>query len=83
LVVNLDELNFGELFEVKRQRARNGVKCSVRLAGTCEVYVRDTIGKFKPVIAREAIENERKILIALHVTGTFEKFVQDSANKVL
>jgi len=45
--------------------------------------MRNTIGKFEPAVACEAIEEECKTLIAFDIAGTFEKFVQDSANQVL
>ena len=45
--------------------------------------MRNAIGKFQPAITRETIEEECKTLITFNVAGTFEEFVQDSANQIL
>lgn len=83
MVVDLDELNVGELLEVECERARNIVERAVGLTTACEVDVRDTVGKFEFAVACEAIEDDGKSFVAFDVAGTFEEFVQDPADQVL
>lgn len=83
LVVDLDELNIGELFEVDGQRAGNGVECAVGLTGAGQVDVRHTVGELEPAVACEAVEDEGKPVVAFHVAGTLEELVQDSTDQVL
>lgn len=83
MVVDLDELNVRELFEIDGQRAGNGVECAVGLTGTGQVDVRHAVGKFEPVIACKAVEDEGKPVVAFHIAGTLEELVQDSADQVL
>ena len=45
--------------------------------------MRDAIGIFKFAVTGEAVEDESESLIAFHIAGTFEEFVQDSADDVL
>ena len=78
-VVDFDELDFRELFEVRRDRARDVIKCAVGLAGAGEINMRNTFGKSKFAIARETIEDQGEALIALHVTGTSEIFIERRA----
>lgn len=82
-IVYLDELYFRELFEVGHQRARNRIESAIRLAITCQIDVRDTIGIFKFAVACEAIEHKRQSLIAFHVAGPFEIFIEHRADQIL
>jgi len=75
-VVDFDELHFGELFEVKGERACNGVQCAIRLTCTREVDVGDTVRESEFAITGEAVEDEGEPLIALHVAWTFEIFIE-------
>ena len=44
--------------------------------------MRDAVGKFEFAVTGEAIGYQRKSLVAFDITGAFEEFVQDSANKI-
>ena len=82
LIVDLDELNIGKLLEICHERARNGVKRSVRLAAAGKVNMRDAIGIGKPAVASKAIEHQSQPLIAFHIAWAFEVFVEDSAHDI-
>jgi len=75
LVINLDELNLRELFDIRHQRTRDGVKCAIRLAIPREVNVQSSVRKDKSAIACKAVEYETKSLISFHVAGTLEELV--------
>jgi hypothetical protein len=83
LIVDLDELNIGELFEVRHERARDGVERTVGLTIASEVNVRDAIRVFEAAVACKAVQHEGKPPVAFHIAGTFEKFVQHRADEVL
>jgi hypothetical protein len=53
------------------------------LATTGEVNVRNTIGKGEFAITCKTIQHKRKAFVAFNISGTFEKFVQYRAHKVL
>ena len=57
-IIYFYKLDFGKLFEVRHERARNSVKRSVRLTIAREIHVRDAIGEGEFGIACEAIEHE-------------------------
>jgi hypothetical protein len=76
-------LNFGELFEVERERERNGIERAVRLATTREIYMRDTIGKCQFAVTGETIEYEGESLVALNIAWTFEIFIERGADQIL
>jgi len=80
LVIYLYELNIRELFEIQSQRARNRVKGAVRLTGTFQINVRNAVSKFKFAVACKAVQDQSKVLVALHITGAFKEFVQDGTN---
>lgn len=82
LIVDLDELNIGELFEVCHERARNCVKSSVRLTTAGEVNMRDAIGIGKPAVASKSIEHQSQSLIPFHIAWAFEVFVEDSTHNI-
>lgn len=81
-VVYLDELHFGELFDIRHQRDRDVVQRAVRLTRAREIDVRDAIGIFDAAVASESVQHERKPLIALHAAGTFEEFIERCADKI-
>jgi len=83
LIINLYELNIGELFEVKYEWTRDVVKSSIRLTGTYKINVCNAIGKFKLFITGKTIVDQSQAFITLHITGTGEEFVQDTANQIL
>jgi len=82
-IVNLDKLNIGELFEVRHERARNGVQRPIGLATTCQIDMCDTIGRHKPAVARESIEHQCKTLVPFNIARSFEEFIQDGTQHVL
>ena len=75
-------MNLGELFEILRERLRDGVKCTVRLTFACEVNVCDTISKDKFAIACKTVEDKPKSLIPFNIARTFEEFIYDGANEI-
>ena len=78
LVINLDELNLRELFEIRHQRTRDRVERPIRLAVTSQINVHPPIGKDKPAIACKAVEYETQSLISFHIAGTLEELIEDS-----
>lgn len=82
MIVDLDVLNVGELFEVLRDRARDGVKCAVGLAGAGEVNMCHTIGIFKFAITGETVKHEGESLFTLHTDRTLEVFVEHGADDI-
>ncbi len=82
-IVDLDELNIGELLEVYHERARNGVQRPIGLAMTCEIDMRDAIGILKPAVACESIEHQCKTLVPFNIARSFEEFIQDGTQHVL
>ena len=76
-------MNFGELFEVERERERDGIERAVRLATTREIYMCDTIGKCQFAVASETIKDEGESLVALDITGTLEVFIEYRADQIL
>ena len=55
LIVDLHELNFGELLEVIGEQICDGVGCTGAIARPCEIDVCHTVDEFKTTIAGEAI----------------------------
>jgi len=80
LIVNLDELDLRELFEICHQRARDCVERSIRLAIPCEINIRASIPKDKPVIASKAIKDKTEPLVSFHNAGTLEELIEDRSN---
>ena len=56
-IVNLDELNFRELFEIFHERARDGIKRAIRLTIAHKIDMRDTIGKHKFAVTVETVQH--------------------------
>jgi plasmid maintenance system antidote protein VapI len=83
LVVNLDELNLGELFDVRHQEASDIIKGAVGLTIPCQIHMDASIGKDKPVISRKTVQDRCESLVAFHITRTFEEFVQHSRHTIL
>ncbi len=55
LIINLDKLDLGELFEIFDKRLGNGIKRAVRLATAREVDMRNAVGKRKFAVAGKTI----------------------------
>lgn len=71
------------MFEVGHQRTGDRIECAVRLAPAGEIDVRHAIGVFKFAVAGKAVEHKRKALIAFHVAGTLEIFIEHRADQIL
>ena len=76
LVINLDELNLWELFEIRQQWTRDRVKRPVRLAIPCEINVHSPICKDQPAVARKAVKYETESPVSFHITRTFEELIE-------
>jgi hypothetical protein len=83
LIINLDELDLRELFEICHQRTRDGVKRSIRLAIPCEINIRASIRKDKPAIASKAVENKSKSPVPFHIAGTLEELIEYRSDALL
>lgn len=44
--------------------------------------MRNAIGILKPAVACETVQHQCKTLIAFHIAGSFEVFVEDCANNI-
>ena len=82
-IINFDELNFGELFEIEHQGERNGIERAIRLTTTCKIHVCNTISECKFAVTGETIGHERQPLVTFNITGTFEVFIEDCADQIL
>ena len=56
-IIDLYELNIGELLEVKHERTGDVIERAVRLAVARKINVRHTISKLELAIACETIED--------------------------
>ena len=75
-------MNFGELFKVFRERAGNRVERPVGPALTCEIDMRNTIGKGKSAVTRETVQHEGESLVAFDIARTFEELIEDCAKQI-
>jgi len=82
LVVNLDELELGELFDIRHQETSDIIKGAIGLAIPCQIYIDSSIGKDKPLIPCKAIQDRCESLVTFHITGTFEEFIQHSRHTI-
>lgn len=76
-------MNFGELLEVVHKRTCDGVQCPVGLALASEIHVRNAIGIFDFAVASEPVQHECESLVAFHIAGTFEVFIEHCADQIL
>ena len=76
-------MNFRELLEVLHERNGDVVQRAVRLALACEIDVRDAVGILNFAISCEAVQKEGKPLVAFHIAGTFEEFIEHGADEIL
>lgn len=83
MIVDLDELDLGELFEVRHQRTRDRIQRAVRHAVSRQVNIGATVREHHSAIACETVTDHRQPLIALHVTGPFEEFIEHRIDDVL
>ena len=82
LVINLDELNLRELFEIRHQRTCDGVKRPIRLTIPCQINMHASIRKDKPAVACKAIEYQSESLVPFHIARTFEELIQHRSNSI-
>lgn len=67
------------MLEVFHERARDVIERAIRLALPCQINLRHTIGKGQFAVTGEAIEHQRKSLIAFDIARTFEEFIENGA----
>jgi hypothetical protein len=76
-------LHFGELLEVRHQRAGDRVESPVRLATSHEIDMHYPICIGNLTIACETVQNKCESLVAFHITRALEVFVEHRADQVL
>jgi len=74
-IIDLDELNLRELFEILSERLRDGIKCTVRLAIACEIHLGNTICNDKFAVTRKTIQHKPQPLIPFYIARAFEEFI--------
>ena len=82
LVINLDELNLRELFEIRHQRTCDGVKSAIRLTIPFKINVDTAIRKDKSTIAGKAVKYECESLVSLHIAGAPEKLIEHRSDTI-
>lgn len=82
MIVNLDELHFGELFEIRHKGLCDGVQRAIRLTTTGEIDMHNAVGIFDFAVAVETVQHERETLVTFHVAGTFEVFIEYRADQI-
>ena len=82
-IINFDELNFGELFEIEHQGERNGIERAIRLTTTGKIHMCNTISKCKFGVTSKTVGHERQPLVTFDITGTFEVFIEHGADQIL
>lgn len=83
LVINLDELDLRELLEARHQCVCNVVQCAIRLAAAHQIDMQAAIDKLQSAVAGKTVVDQRQTLVALHVAGTFEEFIEHRIDNVL
>ena len=83
MIINLDELNLGELLEVEHQRARDVVKCAIGLTIPCEINIDTTVCKFHFTVTCKAVIDNRKSLIPFHIAGALKELVEHRIDNIL
>jgi hypothetical protein len=82
LIIDLDELDLGELFEGQHQWARDVVKRPVRLAAARQIEVDTAICRLNPAIARKTVIDHCKTLVAFHVAWSLEEFIEHCIDNI-
>ena len=83
MVIDLDKLNLTDPFEARYERARDVVKCAVRLAIPGEVNIHPAVAELHFLIACKTIADQGKSLIPFDITGTLEELVEDGIDQLL
>ena len=77
LIIDLDVLYFGELFEIQRDQVSNVEALAFGHAGTFKINVRDTVLHLQSAIACEAvIDTDPTEGSSFGCAGTFEVFIE-------
>ena len=82
LIVDLDILNIGKLFEILHDRTRDGIQRAIGLTRAAEIDMRNTVSIFDFAIAGKTVEHQGKTLIALDTHRTLEIFIEDGTNNI-
>ena len=82
-IVDLDELHFGELLEILRERLCDVIQRAIGLALPDEIDMRHTIGIGKAAVAGETIEYQRESLVPFDIAGTLEELIEHRAEQIL
>jgi len=82
LIVDLDVLNIGELFEVCHKRARDGIQRAVGLTRAREMDMRNAVCEFEFAVAGETVEHQGKSLPAFDAGRTREIFIEHRSDDV-
>ena len=83
LIIDLDELDLRELFEVQHQWTCDIVKRPIRLATACKIEISAAIRKCNPAVACKPVADHRKALVAFHIARPFEEFIEHRIDYVL
>lgn len=76
LIINLDELNLRELFDVRHKRTCDVIKRAIRLTIPCKINMHASIRKDKSAVACKAVEYETESLVSFNVTGALEELIE-------
>lgn len=83
MIVHLDKLDFRELFEVRHDRLCNGIQRAVGLTTTREIDMCNAVCIFEFAVSGKAVQHKRETLVAFHIAGTFEVFIEHCADEIL
>jgi len=83
LIIDLDELNLRELFETRRERARDVIQRAVRQAIPCQINMHATVGKLNFAIACETIIDPGKTLIPFYITRSLKELIENRIDYIL
>ena len=82
MIVDLDILNIGKLFEILHDRTRDGIQRAIGLTHAAEIDMRNTVSIFDFAIAGKTVEHQGKTLIAFDTHRTLEIFIEDGTNNI-
>lgn len=83
LIIDLHKLDLGKLFEICHQWACNGVQRPIGLAFPCEINMHTAVRKDNLAVTCKTIVYDRKPLIAFHIPGALEEFIEYRIDNVL
>lgn len=82
MVIDLDILNIGELFEILHDRLSDRIQGAIGLASAGEVHVCHTIGVFDLVVTGKTVEHEGKPLFTFQANWSLEVFIEHRADDI-